>query len=158
MYCRGFSFDLVTRVWDIFFNEGYKIVYRVALALVKVRSHVCTSNVTNVQQFVWVRFAIYRYLMSAAVHCTTQVDLLVLNIWLNISSSSYCHLHLHLHLSFIQHLKFMEKEILANKFEEILGIFRSMPKRLDAEKLMELAWTIPLRSDEIIKYEKKVNQ
>ena len=52
----------------------------------------------------------------------------------------------------------MEKEILANKFEEILGIFRSMPKRLDAEKLMELAWTIPLRSDEIIKYEKKVNQ
>ena len=28
---------------------------------------------------------------------------------------------------------------------------------LDAEKLMELAWTIPLRSDEIIKYEKKVN-
>ena len=36
MYCRGFSFDLVTRVWDIFFSEGYKIVYRVALALVKV--------------------------------------------------------------------------------------------------------------------------
>ena len=26
MYCRGFSFDLVTRVWDVFFNEGYKIV------------------------------------------------------------------------------------------------------------------------------------
>ena len=36
MYCRGFSFDLVTRVWDVFFSEGYKIVYRVALALVKV--------------------------------------------------------------------------------------------------------------------------
>lgn len=35
MYCRGFSFDLVTRVWDIFFHEGYKIVYRVALALIK---------------------------------------------------------------------------------------------------------------------------
>ena len=37
MFCRGFSFDLVTRVWDVFFSEGYKIVYRVALALVKVR-------------------------------------------------------------------------------------------------------------------------
>lgn len=36
MYCRGFSFDLVTRVWDVFFSEGYKIVFRVALALVKV--------------------------------------------------------------------------------------------------------------------------
>ena len=35
MFCRGFSFDLVTRVWDIFFHEGYKIVYRVALALIK---------------------------------------------------------------------------------------------------------------------------
>ena len=38
MYCRGFSFALVTRVWDVFFSEGYKIVYRVALALVKVRT------------------------------------------------------------------------------------------------------------------------
>ena len=22
MYCRGFCFDLVTRVWDVFFHEG----------------------------------------------------------------------------------------------------------------------------------------
>lgn len=36
MFCRGFPFDLVTRVWDIFLFEGYKIVYRVALALLKV--------------------------------------------------------------------------------------------------------------------------
>lgn len=35
MFCRGFSFDLVTRVWDIFLFNGYKIVYRVALALIK---------------------------------------------------------------------------------------------------------------------------
>jgi hypothetical protein len=35
MYCRGFSFDLVTRVWDIFLSEGFKIIYRVALALLK---------------------------------------------------------------------------------------------------------------------------
>ena len=38
MFCRGFSFDLVTRVWDIFLFEGYKIVYRVGLALLKVIS------------------------------------------------------------------------------------------------------------------------
>ena len=37
MFCRGFSFDLVTRVWDIYLVEGFKIVYRVALALLKVR-------------------------------------------------------------------------------------------------------------------------
>lgn len=36
MFCRGFNFDLVTRVWDVYFREGFKIVYRVALALLKV--------------------------------------------------------------------------------------------------------------------------
>jgi hypothetical protein len=37
MFCRGFSFELVTRVWDIFLYEGdYKIVYRVSLAILKV--------------------------------------------------------------------------------------------------------------------------
>lgn len=37
MFCRGFSFELVTRVWDIFLLEGdYKIVYRVSLAILKV--------------------------------------------------------------------------------------------------------------------------
>lgn len=35
MFCRGFSFDLTTRVMDIYLKEGYKIVYRVALALIK---------------------------------------------------------------------------------------------------------------------------
>lgn len=36
IFCRGFSFDLVTRVWDIFLNEcSFKIVYRVSLALLK---------------------------------------------------------------------------------------------------------------------------
>ena len=35
MFCRGFSFDLVTRVMDVYLSEGYKIVYRVALALIK---------------------------------------------------------------------------------------------------------------------------
>lgn len=36
IYCRGFSFDLATRVMDIFVREGTaKILYRVALALLK---------------------------------------------------------------------------------------------------------------------------
>ncbi len=35
-FCRGFSFELVTRVWDIFMFEGdMKIIYRVALAILK---------------------------------------------------------------------------------------------------------------------------
>ena len=37
LFCRSFPFDLVTRVWDIFWLEGFKIVYRVAIALLKVR-------------------------------------------------------------------------------------------------------------------------
>jgi hypothetical protein len=39
LFCRGFSFELVTRVFDIFLLEGdYKIVYRVSLAILKVSS------------------------------------------------------------------------------------------------------------------------
>lgn len=35
MFTRGFSFDLAGRVWEIYLNEGYKIVYRVGLAILK---------------------------------------------------------------------------------------------------------------------------
>lgn len=35
VFTRSFPFDLVTRVWDVFLYEGWKIVYRVALALIK---------------------------------------------------------------------------------------------------------------------------
>lgn len=35
VYTSNFSFDLVTRVWDIFLFEGWKIVYRVMLALLE---------------------------------------------------------------------------------------------------------------------------
>ena len=36
LFSRGFSFDLVTRVWDVLMNEGsYKIVYRVSLGILK---------------------------------------------------------------------------------------------------------------------------
>ena len=35
IFCRGFSFDLAARVWEIFLSEGFKIVYRVCLALLK---------------------------------------------------------------------------------------------------------------------------
>ena len=43
----GFSFDLVTRVWDVLMTEGsYKIIYRVSLAMLKV---CCTYVVTTVR-------------------------------------------------------------------------------------------------------------
>jgi hypothetical protein len=32
-YTSSFHFDLVTRVWDCFLGEGWKIIYRVMLAL-----------------------------------------------------------------------------------------------------------------------------
>jgi glutathionyl-hydroquinone reductase len=35
LYTSSFRFDLVTRVWDVFLAEGWKIVYRVMLALLQ---------------------------------------------------------------------------------------------------------------------------
>jgi hypothetical protein len=35
LYTSSFKFDLVTRVWDVFLAEGWKIVYRVMLALLQ---------------------------------------------------------------------------------------------------------------------------
>jgi len=35
-YTSSFKFDLVTRVWDSFLGEGWKVTYRVMLALLKV--------------------------------------------------------------------------------------------------------------------------
>jgi hypothetical protein len=36
VFCRSFSFDLVTRVWDVLLLEGdIKIVYRVSLAILQ---------------------------------------------------------------------------------------------------------------------------
>ena len=36
LYTRSFPFDLVVRVFDVFFFEGWKIIFRVALALLKL--------------------------------------------------------------------------------------------------------------------------
>jgi hypothetical protein len=35
VFTRSFHFDIVTRVWDIFLFEDFKIVLRVCLALIK---------------------------------------------------------------------------------------------------------------------------
>eukprot|EP00591_Stephanopyxis_turris_P009730 CAMPEP_0195527760 /NCGR_PEP_ID=MMETSP0794_2-20130614/29664_1 /TAXON_ID=515487 /ORGANISM="Stephanopyxis turris, Strain CCMP 815" /LENGTH=500 /DNA_ID=CAMNT_0040658751 /DNA_START=417 /DNA_END=1919 /DNA_ORIENTATION=+ len=40
VYTSSFPFDLVTRVWDCFISEGWKIVYRVMLALLKISTPV----------------------------------------------------------------------------------------------------------------------
>ena len=48
LYTRNFSFALVTWIWDIYLNEGFKIIYRVALALLKVTtSHEALLNLYN---------------------------------------------------------------------------------------------------------------
>jgi hypothetical protein len=36
VFTSSFPFDLVVRVWDCFIAEGYKIVYRVMLALLQI--------------------------------------------------------------------------------------------------------------------------
>ena len=36
LFTRDFSFDLVVRVWDIFLHQGWKIIHRVSLALLKM--------------------------------------------------------------------------------------------------------------------------
>ena len=38
IFAYSFPFDLVTRVWDMFLLEGWKAVYRVALAVLGVAS------------------------------------------------------------------------------------------------------------------------
>merc|ERR1712238_581936 len=35
LYVRTFPFDLVTRVWDCFLVEGWKVIYRVMLSLLQ---------------------------------------------------------------------------------------------------------------------------
>ena len=36
VFSRTFPYDIVVRVWDIFLAEGWRIVYQVALALMKL--------------------------------------------------------------------------------------------------------------------------
>ena len=36
LYTRSFPFDLVVRIFDVFFYEGWKVVFRVALALLRI--------------------------------------------------------------------------------------------------------------------------
>jgi len=53
MFCRGFSFDLVTRVMDVYFSEGYKIVYRVGLALIKnIEQELLDADFETIMQIV----------------------------------------------------------------------------------------------------------
>eukprot|EP01038_Epipyxis_sp_PR26KG_P006448 gene6448-8870_t len=86
MFCRGFNFDLVTRVWDIFLNEGsIKVVYRICLAL----------------------------------------------------------------------LKHVEADILDSKFEKIMMIIKDLPRKVDADSLIQMSWTIPLKTLHIERLEKQ---
>ena len=85
LYTSSFKFDLVTRVWDVFLAEGWKVVYRVMLAL-------------------------------------------------------------------MQHSM---PELLTMNFEETLAYFRDLPNQVDANKIMDIAFKIPLRKKHLVKYEKE---
>ena len=85
VYTSSFKFDLVTRVWDVFLAEGWKIVYRVMLALLQHASPL----------------------------------LMTLN------------------------------------FEETLAYFRELPNQVDANKIMDIAFSIPLRKKHLAKHEKE---
>lgn len=40
IFTRSFPFHFVVRVWDAFLNEGWKVIYRVCLALFKVNKSI----------------------------------------------------------------------------------------------------------------------
>jgi hypothetical protein len=44
VHASTFSFDLVVRVWDSFLTEGWKVVYRVMLAMLKQNQEVLLSK------------------------------------------------------------------------------------------------------------------
>eukprot|EP00918_Siedleckia_nematoides_P035464 GHVU01077045.1.p1 GENE.GHVU01077045.1~~GHVU01077045.1.p1 ORF type:complete len:255 (+),score=34.02 GHVU01077045.1:105-869(+) len=44
IFAYSFPFELVARIWDIYFNEGIKIVFRVALAILSLRQEEILSE------------------------------------------------------------------------------------------------------------------
>jgi len=52
LYTRDFHFDFVVRVWDIFLQQGWKIILRVALALLKQRqTQILSLDMENLMGF-----------------------------------------------------------------------------------------------------------
>eukprot|EP00586_Coscinodiscus_wailesii_P017241 CAMPEP_0172517932 /NCGR_PEP_ID=MMETSP1066-20121228/289017_1 /TAXON_ID=671091 /ORGANISM="Coscinodiscus wailesii, Strain CCMP2513" /LENGTH=449 /DNA_ID=CAMNT_0013300149 /DNA_START=59 /DNA_END=1408 /DNA_ORIENTATION=+ len=85
IYTTKFPFELVTRVWDCFLAEGWKIVYRIMLAILSVH----------------------------------------------------------------------ERKLLKMDFEDILGFFRDVGQKAEADKLFEVAFKIQLKNKHVKKYEKE---
>lgn len=44
LFTYNFPFEFVTRVWDAFLHEGWKVIYRVALALMKISQSKCVVD------------------------------------------------------------------------------------------------------------------
>ncbi|KAG6942368.1 hypothetical protein JG688_00018153, partial [Phytophthora aleatoria] len=44
LFTYNFPFEFVTRVWDTFLHEGWKVIYRVALALMKISQKTLLSS------------------------------------------------------------------------------------------------------------------
>lgn len=54
LFTYNFPFEFVTRVWDMFLYEGWKVIFRVALALMKVSQSAFTLLVVVVESSRWV--------------------------------------------------------------------------------------------------------
>ena len=50
-------------------------------------------------------------------------------------------------------IKYIEEDILKSSFEEIMMKIANLPKIVDGSKVMEIAWSIPLRRSKIIELE-----
>ena len=52
-------------------------------------------------------------------------------------------------------IKSIEPQLLAADFEKMMGLFRSLPKLVDADAVMQVAFAIPLKRAHILAAEQK---
>ena len=55
---------------------------------------------------------------------------------------------------FLSLLQSIEKQLLTADFEDIMGLISAIQENVDAEDLMTLAWTLPVRRKDIQRHEK----
>lgn len=47
VFAHSLPFELVVRVWDVFLSEGYKIIFRIGIALMMEAEGVCMCTCVN---------------------------------------------------------------------------------------------------------------
>ena len=118
LYARDFSFDLSTRVWEIFLSEGFKVLYRVAIALLKVtpsNKHRSRNEPHHCHSQSYISFTV----IVPVIICTYYFYFLL--------------------------SKSIEKTLLRMPFEEVLMTLRGLPATVDAPTLIDSAMRIPVK-------------